>query len=404
MQKVCLVSCVSSKLPKSAPAKALYISPLFVGARAFAETRFDRWYILSAKYGLISPDEAIAPYEQTLKTMSKQERLHWAEKVLRSLKTRVRPGDLVAFVAGTDYREFLAPRLADQGIHVAVPLECLSIGVQLSWLKKFQSERRRLADLDRFYGLLAQLEAGIKGRRRMRECTGSMAWPQMGVYFFFEDQEFRTTSVGINRVVRVGTHTVSKGSKTTLWHRLRTHRGGADLSGNHRGSIFRLHVGNALLARSKGQQLVPTWSQGQSASREIREAEATLEKQVSESIGGMSLLWLAIGDEAGPTSDRSYIERNSIALLAGENGPIDLPSPRWLGRQSNREPIRRSGLWNVNYVDDSYDPRFLDAFEEYVNVTLNRRTPPSQPLAPRDWFLANGRKANRQQLSLFDKE
>lgn len=238
----------------------------------------------------------------------------------------------------------------------------------------------------------------------MRECTGTLLWPQMGVYFFFQDGEYRTTSIGVNRVVRVGTHTVSKGSKTTLWHRLRTHRGGEDLSGNHRGSIFRLHVGAALLARSEEITKVATWGRGQSASARIRKAEAALEKQVSESIGAMSLLWLAVGDEAGPTSDRSFIERNSIALLAGPTGPIDLPSPRWLGRQSPREPIRTSGIWNLNHVEDSYDPRFLETFADYVQITLNGRPQPKKSIAPRDWYLYPNRRTERNQLLLFPKE
>jgi hypothetical protein len=379
----------------------LYTSPLFQGGRRFAEQRFDRWFILSAKYGLVEPSTVIQPYEKTLKKMAKPERLRWAQKVFKELDAKLRHGDLVGFLAGLDYREFLGQMLEQRGFHCEVPLEGLSIGMQLSWLKKIDDERERLVHLDRFYSLLAELEKGLGGRRRMRECTGAMCWPQMGVYFFFEDGEHRSSCVGMDRVVRVGTHTVSAGSKTTLWHRLRTHRGGADLSGNHRGSIFRLHVGTALLAKSRRESSVPTWAQGQSASREIRESEGALEKEVSTFIGDMSLLWLAIGDEAGATSDRSYIERNSIALLSGSTGPIDLPTPRWLGRHSAREPIRRSGLWNVNYVEDSYDARFLQTFADYVDITLKRRPPPDRSIAPTNWFKDANKKVERKQLLLF---
>ena len=34
--------------------------------------------------------------------------------------------------------------------------------------------------------------------------------------------------------------------------------------------------------------------------------------------------------------------------------------------------IRESGLWNVNHADETYDPAFLDAFEDAVEAT----TPP----------------------------
>jgi len=71
---------------------------------------------------------------------------------------------------------------------------------------------------------------------------------------------------------------------------------------------------------------VPTWGKGQFASSEVREVELELEKKVSEYIGRLSLLWLNVPDKPGPASDRAYIEKNSIGLLAGSNGPIDIPS------------------------------------------------------------------------------
>jgi len=56
-----------------------------------------------------------------------------------------------------------------------------------------------------------------------------MGWPKQGVYFFFEEGQ---TCQGSNdlRVVRVGTHVLKNGSSTTLWDRLRQHRG--NLEGN----------------------------------------------------------------------------------------------------------------------------------------------------------------------------
>jgi hypothetical protein len=378
----------------------MYVSPLFQGARMFAKSRFDRWYILSAKYGLLEPSEIIKPYEKTLKTMSGGDRKRWASKTSRQLLRRLQPGDAVTFLAGEKYREFLVPELISRGYEVTVPLEGMSIGYQLQWYKKFKSEQKRLDHLDKFYALLAKLENGL-GKRRMSECTGQMDWPKMGVYFFFEQAEKRTTLPSSNRVVRVGTHTVSRGSNTTLWHRLRTHRGSADQGGNHRGSIFRLHVGAAILKRSNNSRLIPTWGVGQTASMETRAAEAELERLASAYIGSMSLLWLAIGDEPRASSDRAYIERNSIALLAGSTGPLDLPSPSWLGHFSQREAIRRSGLWNVNYVNDSYEEHFLDIFATFVDATLGRKPVPLESIAPKDWYSFATRK-DRSQLNLFD--
>ena len=77
----------------------------------------------------------------------------------------------------------------------------------------------RQSDLDEFYRLLGELRSRLGGCRMLRDCTGKNGWPERGIYFFFEDGEFREDGV-TPRVVRVGTHAVSEGSKTTLWTRL----------------------------------------------------------------------------------------------------------------------------------------------------------------------------------------
>lgn len=50
-----LVGCTSQKLKRPAPARELYVSSLFKKASAFAERSCDRWYVLSAKHGLLHP-------------------------------------------------------------------------------------------------------------------------------------------------------------------------------------------------------------------------------------------------------------------------------------------------------------------------------------------------------------
>jgi len=169
--------------------------------------------------------------------------------------------------------------------------------------------------------------------------------PRRGVYFFFEPGENRGSGAGL-RVVRVGTHAVSKGSGTTLSTRLRTHRGTLSGGGNHRGSIFRLHVGTALLARGDYPDAVRrSWGRGSSAPKEVRRTEQGLERAVSEYIGKMPFLWLGVDDEPGLESMRKYIERNAVALLsAASRLRIDLPSDGWLGHSCRHEAIRISGL------------------------------------------------------------
>src|SRR5205823_5941653 len=122
----------------------------------------------------------------------------------------------------------------------------------------------RLSDLIRFYSLLDVLERNIGGARTLGTCSGKMRWPTRGVYFFRESGEFRTDTGAGPRIVRVGTHGFKQGSTTRLWTRLSQHKGQSSSGGgNHRGSIFRKIVGEALMQSDKAE--CPTWGVGQSA-------------------------------------------------------------------------------------------------------------------------------------------
>lgn len=231
----------------------------------------------------------------------------------------------------------------------------------------------RKEDLDRFYRLLRRLENRVGGKQQLSDCDGYMNWPDRGVYFFFADDEYRSEEKQL-RLTRVGTHAVSEGSGTSLWNRLRTHRGALggtyEGGGNHRGSVFRKRVGEALIERHGLQNEYPKWGQGSSAGRERRLSELEHERRVSEYIRNLPFLWVAVGDEPGPNSDRAYLERNAIALVSNYDIPtLDPRGEDWLGKNCPSDAIRNSGLWNVDHVDESYDPSFLDRLEEAIQET-----------------------------------
>lgn len=129
-----LVSCVSKKREHACEARDLYVSDLFRKARRFAEASSCPWFILSAKHGLVSPDQRIVPYERTLNKMKVADRRKWAEQVLTQLTDAVPNLSRVVFLAGEGYREFLARHLAARDVEVLVPMKGLRIGEQLSWL------------------------------------------------------------------------------------------------------------------------------------------------------------------------------------------------------------------------------------------------------------------------------
>lgn len=228
-------------------------------------------------------------------------------------------------------------------------------------------------DIDKFYTLLDGLEKSIGGKRELGNCHGRMDWPSRGVYFFFHPEETRKSTDQL-RLTRIGTHAVSEGSGTSLWDRLRTHRGAKrgtyEGGGNHRGSVFRKRVGEAIIEKNSLQKEYPEWGIGSSAGRELRLDELELERQVSEYLRDLPFLWVKVDDDPGPESDRAYIERNAIALVSNyAKDSIDARDEDWLGHYSPVPEIQDSGLWNINHVEEKYEPEFLDTLARYIDAT-----------------------------------
>src|SRR6187399_3214592 len=101
----------------------------------------------------------------------------------------------------------------------------------------------RLADAAHFYRLLERLKQRLGGAKTLGAIGSHREWPTRGLYLFFEPSETRNESGTGPRVVRVGTHALAAGSRSTLHQRLGQHRGQSSGGGNHRGSILRLLIG-----------------------------------------------------------------------------------------------------------------------------------------------------------------
>jgi hypothetical protein len=113
-----LVSCVSAKRSRPLPARELYCSDWFVTARDYVEAQAEDWYILSAKYGLVEPDEVIEPYNETLSDISSAERRAWAERVAGQVRPKCREEPEIVILAGQAYQRTPAshpPELAMPG-------------------------------------------------------------------------------------------------------------------------------------------------------------------------------------------------------------------------------------------------------------------------------------------------
>lgn len=133
-QSVFLVSCVSQKRSEPALAKDLYVSALFTKARRYVEAGGGPWFILSAKYGLVAPDQVLDPYNETLNKMGVAERREWAKFVQSQMDQQLPNADRVVILAGKRYREFLMDYLTRRYRSVEIPMDRLKIGEQLHWL------------------------------------------------------------------------------------------------------------------------------------------------------------------------------------------------------------------------------------------------------------------------------
>ena len=142
-----LISCVNKKKDTRCKAKEMYISPWFKKGYEYLSYRCDKIFIMSAKYGLLSPETYITPYNQTLLKMSKEERKKWSYEILKELKRNTNfQNDRFVILGGVKYTEYICQKIP----HYEIPLQAMEGGhgilCQLhhlnKWNKEYKSKKR----------------------------------------------------------------------------------------------------------------------------------------------------------------------------------------------------------------------------------------------------------------------
>lgn len=105
MSRFGLIACSKAKLDQPTQARELYTSPLFRAAQAYVRRHCDRYFILSAKHGLVAPWEVLAPYDVTLGGMGFDEKIKWANRVKAQLSEQVPANSWIELHAGAAYTE-----------------------------------------------------------------------------------------------------------------------------------------------------------------------------------------------------------------------------------------------------------------------------------------------------------
>lgn len=139
---VFLVGCGRRKRDCVARAEDFYIGDLFMKARAVAERYGRFWAILSAKHGLVMPDQVLRPYNAVLRT--RPQAFRWGNEVNRHLRECFAPGTHFVVLAGALYRLALHDRAGLEPLSWEAPLTGLGIGSQLGHLKAVLDGRRPL--------------------------------------------------------------------------------------------------------------------------------------------------------------------------------------------------------------------------------------------------------------------
>lgn len=86
--KIAIIACVKDKMKFPARAEDIYVGGdfRFWKEDAISIEKVDKYYILSGKYGLLSPNDMIEPYDLNLNEQSGEYIQKWSVRVQQKLK------------------------------------------------------------------------------------------------------------------------------------------------------------------------------------------------------------------------------------------------------------------------------------------------------------------------------
>lgn len=135
-----VVQCADTKRDFACAAKDLYVSTLFKWSRRWAETFGDEWRIVSARHGLLHPEEPVAPYDYTLSRMTRYERADWKTNVACATYTWLAGRPLVVLATSGYDSAFKKDRLCAR-----FPFEGLrGFGRKIAWARDAVSAREHV--------------------------------------------------------------------------------------------------------------------------------------------------------------------------------------------------------------------------------------------------------------------
>jgi len=157
--------------------------------------------------------------------------------------------------------------------------------------------------------------------------------PANGIYFFYEEGEkIQIGSQVKDRIVRVGTHREQDRFPDRIFNHY---------NGNKNSSVFRKHLGGALIRRKNpADSRLEQWLKQDAPT--FDDVEGLVNAQLRERF---SFRYIRVNNK----EERRDLEKRLIATLS--HCSQCKPSENWLGRFAASRKIQVSGLWNDQYVD-----------------------------------------------------
>ena len=196
-------------------------------------------------------------------------------------------------------------------------------------------ETKDIKTIEDLYNFCKELKKQNKGKfYTFENCDLEKFENKGGVEIYFDDKE--TIDGVFPRIVHIG-------ESKDFYKRLRHHKKG-NKSGNKSGSVFRENIKKAIENFFKE---FPYWNKQEKGLTE-EEIKKELDEKVNPYIHELPFLVIFEDDEDERIKLKNkLIEIAAYSVLAGD---IKV-SEHWLGKFSDKDEVKKSGLWNVDIVD-----------------------------------------------------
>jgi hypothetical protein len=131
-ETVAIIPCTNQKSNVAGPAREVWQGAHFQLTLAHAELFYDRVLVMSYKYGFISPDEIIEPYDIDIRYSSAGDRLKWWWKIREDIKKLgTEEPKLVALYTGYDTQRVIREFVRNEMYNVIQPWEGSRVGERM---------------------------------------------------------------------------------------------------------------------------------------------------------------------------------------------------------------------------------------------------------------------------------